>query len=1421
MSMGTITSSGYQLRNDQSIATDDWKMSMDTSQLYIERYDTSADSFLKPFTLISEHNDVGSLDTVSLQFDENNSGGILKYDTNTTEFSIDKNINSPSILSTLLKSNSNDLTLEPENQTDVITLGDTNGYVGINNTSPQSQLDVNGNVTISGKLTTLNDGFTYYGAKLKIGYRSSNYDTGIYLDFTGSDTGIYNSNSYSLAGNSAPGGHDFDGLNSYALRFRNSKVFSGDDWGFIFENASEERVFSINSNNKSGDIVGDFHTSGKLTNTGGAKLDIHNGSPNGANQGIHMYGANDTNWGIYMAPSESGKSLAGGNAVSGHNFGFYAIRLRGYNDADEGFIFEDHNENRVMSINSGDKSGDIVGDFNISGKLTNTGGSKLEVQNGVDGSSGHGIFMWKDTDTAWGIYMAQSGSGSSLADNTAVSGHDFTSHAIRLRTNTPNDGFIFENSSEERIFSINSDNKSADIVGDFNTSGKLTNTGGSKLEVQNGVDGGSNHGIFMWQSDRTDWGIYMAQSGSGNSLSDGTAVSGHNFTNHAIRLRSGQGSTNGFIFENENEERMLSINSGDKSGDIVGDLTVGRWLYMNDENMKIGDSNNDGSSFEFTNTNDSEYGIVHTSNGTIYMKGSSRVQIESYLDMRYNTIKNASNLSVETLNSTQAKNKITSNTTLDMSDNNILVSGYNLLSEIENIAFVADSGIASLQSQFDSLGALAYYNDMSLNGIVQETSNGYTYVPQRLGVTTNSPQYSIDTGTSDIRTRTTYFDYGSGHSFIGYSDDGWGRDRAELYLFSNGSVPSSIDMGLNNTTDSNTYYTFESFAGTGESYPYNNDDDKLTLWEGPALNGYNVIWSYYPARNQFDIDKPTEIRNTLNVQNKLTNTGGSKLEIHNGNTGGSGNGIFIYKSDRTDWGIYMSQSGSGESLNDNTAVSGHNFNGDAIRFRTNTNSKHGFIFENKNEERVISINSTDKSGNIVGNFGVGQSCYLYIITEDGISFQDSDHLILLTEYKKGDNECIGKLIGFRSSGHYQAVCIDILFTSASSNSNKRGYINTQQGLENGEQYTLVSCTYNGTDYLAIRYQGEQYAWNKIYFMGLIESTKPNDKFKFVKTSNVSNLNNFSNSNTKQTIQARDVYISGNLTVDQWCYMNGQQIRVGDRNNNGKYAELTNLNDSTWGIIHQNNGDVRLKGSNRVKADRKLENNDGAKLEVQNSTDGGSNHGIFMWKENNTSWGIYMAKARSDTALNDGSAPSGHNFSSHAIRFRTNDNNSNGFIFEDNSNNRIFSINSGDNSADFNGSVSKLSGSFDIQHPNPDKANEGYRLRHSFVESNTRGDNIYRYTITTTYNEEQQTIELPSYFPYLNENAQAWIDCQTTSTSKYPGGTKKWFNNELTKLTCDIEKAGTYNILIIATRKDEAAKNHWDSKGIEYLKEYKD
>jgi hypothetical protein len=81
----------------------------------------------------------------------------------------------------------------------------------------------------------------------------------------------------------------------------------------------------------------------------------------------------------------------------------------------------------------------------------------------------------------------------------------------------------------------------------------------------------------------------------------------------------------------------------------------------------------------------------------------------------------------------------------------------------------------------------------------------------------------------------------------------------------------------------------------------------------------------------------------------------------------------------------------------------------------------------------------------------------------------------------------------------------------------------------------------------------------------------------------------------------------------------------------------------------------------------LTNTGGAKLEIQNSTDGGSSKGIYMWNTADPNWGIYMAQAGTSRALNDGNAAAGiDGRTEHAIRFRAAKSTSQiGFLWENN------------------------------------------------------------------------------------------------------------------------------------------------------------
>ena len=124
-----------------------------------------------------------------------------------------------------------------------------------------------------------------------------------------------------------------------------------------------------------------------------------------------------------------------------------------------------------------------------------------------------------------------------------------------------------------------------------------------------------------------------------------------------------------------------------------------------------------------------------------------------------------------------------------------------------------------------------------------------------------------------------------------------------------------------------------------------------------------------------------------------------------------------------------------------------------------------------------------------------------------------------------------------------------------------------------------------------------------------------------------------------------------------------------------------------------------------------------------------------------------------------------------------------------------------------GSITKGSGSFDISHPNPTKTNT-HRLIHSFVESPTAGDNIYRYEVEVI--NGIAIIQLPDYYQYLNENSQIWITAKNGFGIGYGE-----ISEDLKTATIYANQDLIYNVLIIGTRKDKVAKNNW--KGVEVEK----
>lgn len=125
-----------------------------------------------------------------------------------------------------------------------------------------------------------------------------------------------------------------------------------------------------------------------------------------------------------------------------------------------------------------------------------------------------------------------------------------------------------------------------------------------------------------------------------------------------------------------------------------------------------------------------------------------------------------------------------------------------------------------------------------------------------------------------------------------------------------------------------------------------------------------------------------------------------------------------------------------------------------------------------------------------------------------------------------------------------------------------------------------------------------------------------------------------------------------------------------------------------------------------------------------------------------------------------------------------------------------------------GNLTKTSGSFVIPHPDP--AKNGWMLKHCFVESPTRGDNLYRFKAVIQSDGGETSISLPSYWPHLNENPDVLVSPVGQFARCYG-----YVDESANKLIIRGEKKGVYSVVLIGTRKDQYAKDFFDSKGAEY------
>jgi alpha-tubulin suppressor-like RCC1 family protein len=201
------------------------------------------------------------------------------------------------------------------------------------------------------------------------------------------------------------------------------------------------------------------------------KISVMEAQDGGTDRGIFLWSLNSSDYGIYVASAGDGQSLSGGISAPGNDFDGLSVRFRVENGESNGFVFENSEETRLFSIRSSDGSAYFSGDVTHEGDAIHRG--RIIVMDGRDGGSGRGIFLQDADTTEYGIYLATAGASRSMGDANAVPGKGFDDLSLRIRVNdNSSNGIVFENSSEDRLFSIRGNDGLAHFEGSVTHQGR-------------------------------------------------------------------------------------------------------------------------------------------------------------------------------------------------------------------------------------------------------------------------------------------------------------------------------------------------------------------------------------------------------------------------------------------------------------------------------------------------------------------------------------------------------------------------------------------------------------------------------------------------------------------------------------------------------------------------------------------------------------------------------------------------------------------------------------------------------------------------------------------------------------------------------------------------------------------------------------
>jgi Chaperone of endosialidase len=644
--------------------------------------------------------------------------------------------------------------------------------------------------------------------------------------------------------------------------------------------------------------------------------------------------------------------------------------------------------------------------------------------------------------------------------------------------------------------------------------------GGNQIVVQNGQDGGTGRGIYMWTLADTNWGIYMGSSGATKSLSGGTAVAGYGgITTSASRVRIGTLSTQGFILENNAESLLMSVRASDGLTYFAGNATAC--------NAYIGNYSGDNTFAQFSHAtlsnSSGSYGLLHNNSGSTFVNSATGQAIRFRENNADIAIITGSKMGIGTASPTEKLHVVSGKI---YSDTQLLCSS-NDSASIPSFSFKENSNTGIFHPATDTLGITTAGTER-----LRVNASG------SVGIGNTSPTYMLDinnaTATSAI-IRVGGTDGSYGRLMFGNASHGIGRgvnistatDPNDVVVHTLGNpgsvvlctgageglrVNSATNVGIGNASPSykldvngvfrvadgilmnsndNTYIGINAVSlapslglvkksGASPHFAFTSNYGLSTqanaMYFG-MLSGSNLaavsacnLTTFMTLNNvgnfgvgitspAYKLDVYGDIRaqnngalisgtttgllrmlgigNATYIQSGLTNVnnsaaplvfgsignltewarfdntgnfgigtnapsaklyvngnsilnGGNQIVVQNNQDGGTGRGIYMWSLADTNWGIYMGTPGASKSLSGGTAVAGYGgITTHAIRVRVANSSTGGFIVENSSEALLMSVRASDGLTYFAGNatayntsignsgHGAGYACFAH------------------------------------------------------------------------------------------------------------------------------------------------------------------------------------------------------------------------------------------------------------------------------------------------------------------------------------------------------------------------------------------------------------------------------------------------------------